>query len=1039
MFGKLFSSKNNIDAGRPASANPTTTKKSIGSIFGSKTSKKKLWGKLRLVVKTGMVQNIDWRKSNKSNKSKKSPNAERKAAAFLFNKIKKARNKNTKEIHHAKKINRFKQHATRRSSFLSTNAGAKQAVAVAKAAAKLKRTQDTTRMQRRRSMATGEIMKSIAGRPQSAPMRRKIVKMDVEDETALSSSEDEEGEITEDQGKNEHEHKSDKEIEETLKKSKLLELGKAEIKTKTLLPSVKPDPLSTEEIIEKACFKHKGLNVYGDGPPMSSLHIPKSKFWGRDQMSTVFDGRNKCRLPTFALEGNAVVWVAGANERRNYKYGFRPFCATTVRDSDIYSKDHDILDIACQSALRTVFVTQKRGTSNQNKVWFTQGEAQLMKGQALCKSEITEVTHLPNDVEHVACTKGRIYALTNRGEVFSIAPKPQDDPRYVWETSKPNDNETVNANNNNVNNVNTELLDLNGKSNNSFFIRRMPSLCKKRIISIAAGSNHTVCINHDGMCWSWGEGVALGLGEHIVDVAHPTLLKELYTIRKLKVIQISAGSHHTLALAVRLNESTANKTNPKKSKASKASKVSKQLCLSWGAWDSRLGTLRRSTTATLDTMWSPCVMNRIKKSNRCIFASLHAGGKHSIGLEKKGGVLWCWGNNDVGQLGLGHIKSIWTPTKLRHPTNIIDVGVGERHTVVVTSLGDVWSFGDNSEGSLGLSGGLDCRIVPRIVMGPLHGIKAMQVKVGGKVTIIVTQKMSHDTHGKWISINRASRTMIDHRDSRGHRFNRIEENGEENEVQQPILKKKKGWGRIKTFEKARIKKEKQQALEKRQTKLKKKEEREKKRKLGDTDSDSDDENGRDILREIKDAKKKKAELETIHLLRHSLFMKPAITLTQRKFDSIWMHRAPKWMLLCAEWKDNVQARSNVILSSDRTLWLRGRTTTLENEPTTGREVRVETHSKLYQIRDAFFKLRKYVNLVVKAQAIVRGMAVRNTMQQGKRQELSLKKQKQKDIKTDMLQKKQQRIKRARRKSIISLPPRISAEIGIAAFAKKLKK
>jgi hypothetical protein len=1012
--------KNNATDSADVPSGATGFLKPKKTLFGKK---KTFWTKLRSVVKTGVVKNIDWRKSRKTKANAMSP--ERKAAAILLKKVQSVRMLNTE-----RKITRFSKHSTRRSSFLSTNASSKQADKARKIAEKGKWEQDKARMQRRRSVATGEIMASMQGlRPQSAP-RRAIVSIGSDgassEEEKDVSSEDEDEDVDADEGEGEGEGKEKKaevkiEVEKKRKRTRmqqpkgsmLTEATKDGVADKAHT-SVANQRLKLEERIQRACAKHHGLNIYNQsGPPLSSLHVPKAKFWGADQMNTRVDGRNKCRLPVFITQGNSVVWIAGAAERRNYKYGFRPFFSETARYSDLYSKNHDILDLSCQSARRTVFVTQERGEGGKSKVWFAQGEAQSMKGGSLAKAEITMITHLPEDIEHVACTKGRCYVLSNRGDIYSFAPKPQDDPRYVWEippttTKQSSDAETTES----------EIIDNNGKTNVSFFIRKMPRLCQKRIVSISAGTNHVVCINHGGMAWSWGEGVALGLGEHVVDVPHPSLLMDLYKVRQLRVIQISAGSHHTLALAI---QQSRNKKNNR----------STQVCLSWGAWDARLGTVRRPTTTTLDTCWRPSVMNRIKRSkkNATIFSSMHAGGNHSVALEKKGGCIWCFGNNNVGQLGVGHLKALWTPTKLRHPTNVIDVGVGERHTVVVTSLGDVWSWGDNGEGELGLTGGLACRVIPRIVMGGLHGTKAQRVCVGGRVTVLITERLHHDTHGKWVSINRGSR----------ERENVCNEKNKR-ESAKPKKKKKKGWGRIRTFEKRRVaeEKEKEKEIVEQQTMLKEQHAiREQRGKLGvgaaDTDSSEDsDDDGSDILQEIRIARKVKAEADTVQFLETTLFMKPSQLMTRRKFQ-VWMQRAPEWMMLCAEWNDNIQLR-NVVVSSDRTLWLRGRIAKGGED----RQIRLSNNLKRFQVRDAFFQQRKHVKNVIKAQARARGMFIRLEMLT-KRKELAHRKRVQERQKEEIQENKERRIKSRRRKSIISLPPRtlsIAAVVSAAARAKK---
>ena len=199
-----------------------------------------------------------------------------------------------------------------------------------------------------------------------------------------------------------------------------------------------------------------------------------------------------------------------------------------------------------------------------------------------------------------------------------------------------------------------------------------------------------------------------------------------------------------------------------------------------------------------------------------------------------------------------------------------------------------------------------------------------------------------------------------------------------------------------------------------------------------SDFEDSDDDGSDILQEIRIARKVKAEADTVQFLETTLFMKPSQLMTRRKFQ-VWMQRAPEWMMLCAEWNDNIQLR-NVVVSSDRTLWLRGRIAKGGED----RQIRLSNNLKRFQVRDAFFQQRKHVKNVIKAQARARGMFIRLEMLT-KRKELAHRKRVQERQKEEIQENKERRIKSRRRKSIISLPPRtlsIAAVVSAAARAKK---
>jgi len=67
------------------------------------------------------------------------------------------------------------------------------------------------------------------------------------------------------------------------------------------------------------------------------------------------------------------------------------------------------------------------------------------------------------------------------------------------------------------------------------------------------------------------------------------------------------------------------------------------------------------------------------------------------------GELWCWGFNQVGQLGRGFISigDLLSPGPVRGLTGVVQVSVGHRATCAVDRDGRAFCWGDNETGSLG--------------------------------------------------------------------------------------------------------------------------------------------------------------------------------------------------------------------------------------------------------------------------------------------------------------------------------------------------
>jgi alpha-tubulin suppressor-like RCC1 family protein len=78
-----------------------------------------------------------------------------------------------------------------------------------------------------------------------------------------------------------------------------------------------------------------------------------------------------------------------------------------------------------------------------------------------------------------------------------------------------------------------------------------------------------------------------------------------------------------------------------------------------------------------------------------------AGADHSVALLADGTVL-TWGEAGRGQLGNGSTVDRTTPGAVTGlPTNVVFIGCGRDHTLVVTADGQLWDWGQNDFGQLG--------------------------------------------------------------------------------------------------------------------------------------------------------------------------------------------------------------------------------------------------------------------------------------------------------------------------------------------------
>jgi alpha-tubulin suppressor-like RCC1 family protein len=83
------------------------------------------------------------------------------------------------------------------------------------------------------------------------------------------------------------------------------------------------------------------------------------------------------------------------------------------------------------------------------------------------------------------------------------------------------------------------------------------------------------------------------------------------------------------------------------------------------------------------------------------FRRLSAGTNHTCGLTP-GGVAWCWGQNNTGQLGDDNpFQDQLRPTAVATGLRFRRISAGDAHTCALAQDGTAWCWGLNSDGTLG--------------------------------------------------------------------------------------------------------------------------------------------------------------------------------------------------------------------------------------------------------------------------------------------------------------------------------------------------
>jgi len=84
-------------------------------------------------------------------------------------------------------------------------------------------------------------------------------------------------------------------------------------------------------------------------------------------------------------------------------------------------------------------------------------------------------------------------------------------------------------------------------------------------------------------------------------------------------------------------------------------------------------------------------------------SQLSAGPNFSLAVDAEGNV-WSWGDNSEGQLGQGNTDEnpVAAPVKVKDLTDVISVSAGGAHALALKADGTVWAWGNNEYDQLGI-------------------------------------------------------------------------------------------------------------------------------------------------------------------------------------------------------------------------------------------------------------------------------------------------------------------------------------------------
>jgi alpha-tubulin suppressor-like RCC1 family protein len=237
-------------------------------------------------------------------------------------------------------------------------------------------------------------------------------------------------------------------------------------------------------------------------------------------------------------------------------------------------------------------------------------------------------------------------------------------------------------------------------------------------LAVSAGGSHTAAVQKDGSIWTWGRNFNGQLGD-VTNLAKTIPTKLVSTLAssagtavvKPLWINVAAGGSHTIAL------------------------LSTGAMYRWGG-NSR-GQL--GINSTTDLNYPGILGGAGTGSDAYKYTAIATGGDHSLAIRDNG-ELYSWGGNGFGQLGVGTILDVLTPTRVGTDFDWESISAGGGHNDVGNDLpangghslaiktdGTLWAWGSNSYGQLGTGITEDATSPTQI---SVFGIKWKRVSAG---------------------------------------------------------------------------------------------------------------------------------------------------------------------------------------------------------------------------------------------------------------------------------------------------------------------
>eukprot|EP00958_Prasinococcus_capsulatus_P002289 scaffold206_cov400-Prasinococcus_capsulatus_cf.AAC.7 len=219
-------------------------------------------------------------------------------------------------------------------------------------------------------------------------------------------------------------------------------------------------------------------------------------------------------------------------------------------------------------------------------------------------------------------------------------------------------------------------------------VARVDDLAGEKIVSVAAGHYHTLCVTSEGQVWSFGCNGKGQLGQDDRfgkrETRTPMPVRGMGDARVVKVAaslsSVAAGADHSLAL------------------------TEDGAVYSWGSSaDGRLGHgEQRSFFKALFASDVQPIPRRIRPLQGVRVVDIAAGHLHSAVVDDQG-LVYTFGSGRFWQLGHGTDRDSDKPQPVQELVQCTRVACGGLHTLALDRFGRVWAWGANQSGCLGVT------------------------------------------------------------------------------------------------------------------------------------------------------------------------------------------------------------------------------------------------------------------------------------------------------------------------------------------------